>query len=412
MTPERRYLCWFFVGTAALVTAVGAWNFAVDPYSVFASPRIEHFNANKPDFVEHLRFTHVYAVARRKPHCILLGTSRTGRGLDPNSVALREFDCYNMALPSVSLYEMRRYFQHAQSARRVILGLDFRVFGTPTDATGAFSEARLDVDADGHRQFNLFSAKLPDLASALLSLPAFQSSIKTVRQQDWWTDTLAPNGYWIKLTDRYDHQRAFVALTRDSINRYADMRENAMLFPSSYAELRTLLRTAYASGVEVTLFISPSHAWHWQTLEFSGLWLQFEAIKRNIVQINAEESSHVGRSAFEIWDFSGGYGPNAEAVPTSPTAKMRWYWESVHYKRELGDLMLNRMLLDVRSPEWPDFGVRLGPGNIEAHLASLRNSQRTYAAEHPEVIAAIRALINEGNYAFPDQSEAVMRISR
>lgn len=412
MTPERRYLCWFFVATAVLLTAVGAWNFVVDPYSVFGSPRFEHFNANKPDFVEQLRLTHVYAVARRKPSCILLGTSRTGRGLDPDHVALREFDCYNMALPSVSLYEMRRYFQHARAARRAILGLDFRVFGTAADTTGAFSEARLDVDADGHPQFNLFTAKLPDLASAFLSLPALQSSIKTVRQQDWAAETLAPNGYWITLKDQYDHRAAFIAFMRNSLTRFADMRESDTVFANSYKELRTLLRAAYASDVEVWLLISPSHAWHWQALELSGLWPQFEAIKRNVVQINAEESSRAGRPAFAIWDFSGAYGPSLEPVPTSANAKMRWYWEPVHYKRELGDLMLNRMLHNVRSAESPEFGVRLEPGNLEAHLAHLRDLQRAYAAEHPEVIAEIRALIDEANYRANGQLEVETSIPR
>jgi len=412
MTPERRYLRWFFVSIAGLVSTVGAWNFAVDPYSVFGSPRFEHFSANKPDFGEQLRLTHVYAVARRKPGCILLGTSRTGRGLDPNHVALREFDCYNIALPSVSLYEMRRYFQHAQAARRVILALDFRVFVTPTDTTGAFSEARLDVDADGHPQFNLFSANLPDLASALLSLPALQSSIKTVLQQDWWTDTLAPDGYWIKLRDRYDHRAAFAAFTRDSLARFAEVQEGDTMFANSYQELRTLLRAAYASDAKVWLLISPSHALHWQTLELSGLWPQFEAIKRNVVQINTEESSRAGRPAFAVWDFSGAYGPSLEPVPKDANAKMRWYWEPVHYKRELGDLMLNRILRDIRSPEWPGFGVNLEAGNIEAHLAGLRDLQRSYAAEHPEAIAEIRALINKANYAAPDESEAVTRLSR
>jgi hypothetical protein len=334
-----------------------------------------------------------------------LGTSRVGRGLDPNHEALREFDCYNMALPSVSLYEMRRYFQHAQAARQVIVGLDFRVFGTPTDATGAFSEARLDVDADGNRQFNLFSAKLPDLARALLSLPALQSSLKTVRQQDWWAETLAPNGYWLRLRDQYDHGAAFVAFTRESLTRFADMRKSEMVFANSYRELRTLLRAAYTSDAEVWLLISPSHAWHWEALELSGLWPQFEAIKRNVVQINTEESSRAGRPAFAVWDFSGSYGPSLEPVPTSAIAKMRWYWEPVHYKRELGDLMLNRILRDVRSPEWPEFGVRLEPGNLEAHLATLRDLQRAYAAEHPDVIAGIRALLAKANYSQSNQAE-------
>jgi len=71
---------------------------------------------------------------------------------------------------------------------------------------------------------------------------------------------------------------------------------------------------------------------------------------------------------------------------------MRWYWETVHYKRELGDLILDRMLRNVRSSEWPDFGMRLEPDNIEAHLAALRELQRAFAAAHPDVVAEIRAL--------------------
>lgn len=397
MTPEGRYVRWFFATVALILVATSAWNVAVDPYSVFGTPLIDGFNANKPDFVEQLRMTHVYAVDRRKPRCLILGTSRAGRGLDPESPALRAFDCYNMAFPSASLYEIRRYLQHVKTARRIVLGLDFRTFGTRPDTTGAFAEKRLDIDADGHRQFTLFSGRLPDLASALLSLPALQSSIKTVRQQRWTNETLTPNGFWLRHNDRYDHRRAFVAYTQDSLSRFRDIGEDDAVFASSYRELRTLLRSAYASGLEVWLFISPSHAWHWQALEVSGMWPRFEAIKRKLVRLNAEEASRAGRPAFPVWDFSGPYGPNVERVPTSPSVKMHWYWEPVHYKRALGDVILDRMLSGVRSQEWPDFGVRLDPGNLEAHLARLRDLQRQYAAEHPDVVAQIRTMLKLAN---------------
>ena len=397
MTPGRRYLCWFFAGTALLLVAVGACNFAVDPYSVFGSPRLRHFNANKPDFVEYLRLTHAYAVEQRKPSCILLGTSRTGRGLDPASGALLGAHCYNMALPSISLYEMRRYFQHARTARLFLLAFDFRVFGTPTDMTGAFSEARLDLDPDGNPQFKLVSAKLPDLASTLLSLTALQSSLKTVRQQDWPTDTLRPDGFWVRLNEQYDHRRAFLAFTRDSLRRFEDMREEGRTFSNSYRELRTFLRIAYASQAEIRLLISPSHAWHWEALELAGLWPRFEEIKRNLVLINAEEAARSGRVPFPVWDFSGSYGPSLEEVPKSEGGRMRWYWETVHYKPELGELMLARMMQDIRPAEWPEFGVRLDPDNLEANLAALRDRQRAYATAHPEVIAVIRTLMKDAN---------------
>src|SRR5262249_45925825 len=155
-----------------------------------------------------------------------------------------------------------------------------------TDTTGAFSELRLDVDANGRSQFNLFSAKLPDLASVLLSLSTLQSSLKTVRQQEWATDTLARNGYWVRLNKQYNHRLAFLAYTRDSLSRFDDMSKHDTIFVDSYRELRTLLRMAYASDAEVWLLISPSHAWHWQALELFGLWPRFEEIKRSMVTIN------------------------------------------------------------------------------------------------------------------------------
>jgi hypothetical protein len=400
MSDERFYLRWLFASTTALLAAAAVWNLVVDPYSVFDVVRIDRFNANKPAFVEQLRMTHVYAVERRKPRCVLLGTSRTGRGLDPAHPALSGLDCYNMALPSINLYEMRRYFQHAQAIRpleTVILALDLRVFGAAPDASSAFLESRLAVDRDGHPQFNLFSAKLPDLADALVSMPAIYSSMKTVRRQAWIKETLARNGHWARLEGRYEHGAAFMAFTRNTLGRYAEMQNRDAVFRRNSEELRNLLEAAYASGARVTIIISPSHAWHWQALEQSGLWARFEDLKHDIVNVNEDEASRANRSAFPVWDFSGAYGPNLESPPTSAGATMRWYWEPVHYTRELGNWMLDRIARDSPPSDWPDFGTRLTPGNLEGHLARLRHLQRTYADEHPDVVATIRSLMREAN---------------
>ena len=398
MRPENRYLVWLCASAVLLLSAVGATNFLVDPYGTFGITVLGRMSAIKPDFVESLRMTRVYAVARKKPRCILLGTSRTGRGLDPGSAALSGLDCYNMALPSLAMYEARRYFQHAQAIRpleRVILALDPRVFATHIDTTGAFSEDRLAVDADGRPQFNLFSAKLPDLASTLLSLQATQSSAKTIRRHGWAGDSLAPDGFWIKVVDRYDYQAAFAAYMRDTITVFADMREGDELVAGSLGEFQKLLRAAAASKVDVLILFSPSHAYHWQALELAGLWRQFEDVKRNVVRISYEEASRAGRPPFPVWDFSGAYGPNLEPVPTSSNGQMNWYWESVHYKAELGNLMVDRMLRGLVSPDYPSFGVQLSPDNIELHLVNLRAHQQQYAAQHPDVVAAIKAIMGQ-----------------
>jgi len=110
MQPERRYLRWFFANVVGLLGATAILNIIVDPYGAFGTRHVERVNANKPDFTEQLRLTHAYALERLKPRCVLLGTSRTGKGLDPGHPALSGLECYNAALPSINLYEMRRYF--------------------------------------------------------------------------------------------------------------------------------------------------------------------------------------------------------------------------------------------------------------------------------------------------------------
>jgi hypothetical protein len=59
---------------------------------------------------------------------------------------------------------------------------------------------------------------------------------------------------------------------------------------------------------------------------------------------------------------------------------MRWHWEPGHFKKELGDLVLDR-ILDVPAPaDTPveDFGIKLTPANIESHLAGVRSHRDRY----------------------------------
>lgn len=399
MIEAKNYIRILAIACLASVAVLAGFNYVVDPFSVFGAPHIAGFNANKVDFLEHLRLTNVYAVERIKPKCIILGTSRAGRGLSPDHPALADTPCYNMALPGISLYEMRRYFQHAQAIQpldKAILALDFREFNSAPDRSGAFSEARLAVDREGVAQFNLFSARLPDLAAALLSSKALLSSMRTVRQQRWANITLATNGYWQSLTENIYHAAAFNAYTQNSFRRFEEIAHNDMIFSQNADDLRALLRAAYQSTVKVSVLISPAHAWHWETLYQSGLWPRFEEMKRIIVSINHEEATRAGKAEYQTWDFSGAAGPSLEPLPAGGKYKaMRWYWEPVHYKRALGDAVLSRALTDqsLAFPVLAGFGTQITPANLEQYLHRLRALQKQYAEVHPEVEAHIRELM-------------------
>jgi hypothetical protein len=65
------------------------------------------------------------------------------------------------------------------------------------------------------------------------------------------------------------------------------------------------------------------------------------------------------------------------------------FWDSSHFTEAVGDRIIDR----VAGPEGPagrpgDFGVRLSPDSVEAHLTAVRRAREAYVAEdHPEVRA-------------------------
>jgi len=53
---------------------------------------------------------------------------------------------------------------------------------------------------------------------------------------------------------------------------------------------------------------------------------------------------------------------------------MRWYWEAGHFKKQLGDLVLDRILGEALPAEASDFGIDLVPGTVETRIAGCRVS--------------------------------------
>lgn len=73
---------------------------------------------------------------------------------------------------------------------------------------------------------------------------------------------------------------------------------------------------------------------------------------------------------------------------------MRWYWDSSHYKKEIGDIVLDRMFDGNFSggKNYPNFGVKLTHQTIEAHLSKLRTDRTRWQLTHQADLAEIKAL--------------------
>ncbi|MGA8615650.1 MAG: hypothetical protein WB760_29010 [Xanthobacteraceae bacterium] len=132
-------------------------------------------------------------------------------------------------------------------------------------------------------------------------------------------------------------------------------------------------------------------------IQDAGLWPQFEDWKRGIVEVLAEEAKESGKPEFPVWDFSGFNSVTDEHIggPDGKTMRMRWFWEDSHYKKETGDLILDRVLdyhaSDRAIPQ--DFGVRLRSDNIEDWLVATREAGRAYVDAEPGEVRRVQETV-------------------
>lgn len=374
MSVYRRFNLGLLTAILPSLLAVGLFNIAIDPYGVINSPDILGLNRLRTQKFSNVRLFKAIDVARLEPKTLLMGSSRTDLGLDPTHPALaNKQPAYNLALVGPNMYEVKRYFEHAlknqTQLRTVIIGIDLFMFNEFKENGADFDEARLEKE----------SLTLQELLNVALSSSAFQSSIRTIQS------SLNFNAYYLYHPNgqRYVYRnqpnepltKKFEGSIRGLINS-EQYYKNYELSKYFLDDLRDIIETCKQRNIDLKIFISPSHASLWEAMRITGLWPVFEEWKREVVKITP------------VWDFSG-----FNSITTEPiNEEMTNYWDSSHYRKEVGDLILNR-LFDYQNKTIPvDFGVLLTRSNIEAQLAGIRADHETWANENPDAIKFVKDL--------------------
>ena len=338
-----------------------------------------------------------------QPKAVVLGTSRADQGIDPSYPGFHFSPVFNLATASQPYKETRRILEMLSDPKygrlkQAVIGLDFTMSNHLVPFPADYSE---DVFSPWYR------------ARLLPSVFTLLDSYRTITQQEAAPFLQANNQLWRK--DGFHIVSGTVgkghALLFDESERHY-FRDNYNIpptcthdfYPPDVAappmdELRNALATAYQRTLDVRLFISPSHARNWEVIAAAGLWSKFEEWKRLLIAINETEAAKAGKPEYPIWDFSGYNSITTEQVPLKgdTTTLMRWYWESSHYKKETGDLVLDRVFgLSISGMPLPDdFGVSIDSRNIDRHLQDIRAGRMRYRATHADEVAEIEAVARQ-----------------
>jgi hypothetical protein len=411
---QRSYVRLTFISCAIGLVLSAALNFAVDPYGVHRWIDRAGFNRLKPKSEFHSQMVKPYRVLEVRPKTLLLGNSRVEVGINPESpqwpAALRPV--YNMALPGTGVATSLRSLQHANSNSKVdlvVMGVDFFDFlssdpeaasspGKPKEASEF--DKRLLVNTDGARNQQRWLQVVRDRLGEIFSLNTLADSIYTIATQrlpdqaDLTALGFNPLHEYRRFVQLDGYEVLFRQVETEYLRNY--LRTHLILYDKGTTSsdaldrLRDLIALCRASNIRLILYVYPYHAHMLENYRISGMWPLFEEWKRVLVRIVEESAAQPGSGTVELWDFSGYNEFTSEPVPGSSEKgrAMRWYWEAGHYKQELGEVVLARILGGGGVAGLPpaDFGVRLNGRNIDSQLEAIRNGQRQYAeARHDEV---------------------------
>lgn len=394
-----------------LLVCLGAagFNYLVDPYGLFGSPRIAGLNELKPAATERVRVIKPYMASRAKPKVVLGGNSRPEIGLDPQSVCWASVDqpVFNAAIPGADVFMQVRYVQHAAesgNARRILFGLDFLDFLVDsTKTTGKVDWERQGRSYDGRLRQGPRLHGMPasyqqaeDILSGLFSMVALGDSVITLAaQRDPYSATRREDGF--------NPAQDYLPIIRNEGQAVLFLQKNAEVKKRLHQDvlgvldsegqqtlpllaLKHLLQWAASRGIEVVLFINPYHSDYLAQIELSGKWQVFEEWKSQLTAVADEY-------AVPLWDFNAidRYATESPPPRNDRQSMLEWYWEPAHYRKELGDLMLAAMLGRAcgTTNNQPQFGVRITQETLQSHLDELSSHMDRFIDENPQVLKRI-----------------------
>ena len=380
---HKKYLSYCSLVFLLGMALVAALNLVVDPFGAYRTVNIDALRGHRAKLGDRIAKAEML---RRGPwDVVILGSSRAQVGIDPSDSLWEGARVINGALTATNLLELAGVMEYAAEVsrpKRVIFMVDFLMFDENRAPQSGFAKSRFNTDrslAEYH-------------TGSLLGAHATASSWQVLK--DWARSKPSRYdesghalgiGHRSKYTARYRFKRTLE-------NFLEGMYAHYLYSPTRVDCFRRLVRTCLANGTELTVAISPVHALQLEAIRQAGLWLDFERFKRDLVAVVSQEEESFSIPV-AVWDFTSFAGPNAEPVPPAEDpADMNWYWESSHYKSELGQLVLKRVIGDPQPvKDWAsNFGTQINAANVEQHLSKLRRQREDYVASHPEDMALLR----------------------
>ncbi len=403
----QRYLAILFGVTVTLLALTATCNVLVDPYQMSGSTWLNRWSAIKPFFGDNHVLGKPFVVRHRQPQALIFGTSRENHGIDPNHSGwpVASQRAYNFAMDAANMADIERLFEHASHVtqlKEVVIALDFlNMFDGSVPGAENFDTSLLVSD-----QHSALAASF-NAARYFVSWPMLRDSLRTVLHQDPALIDFESSG---RRTARV-FEGAAKRFGQHHMFEYSEIKYLRARLPLPPARrylprdadgptlrhLARILDRAADAGIGVRLYITPVHARQLEVYRTLGLWETLEQWKQDVLLTARGAGMRSTHQEFQVWDFADYSTLTTESVPgeADPQVRMQWYWESSHYRKPLGDRVLDRIFAVPGSGVPDDFGALLNglpQHDLQRYLEAVRERGATYRATHPADVADLERL--------------------
>lgn len=332
----------------------------VDPFSVIGSPRYDGFNQFKVDINSRVRLSKAYQPLRANFQTLIVGNSRVEMGINPKHacLSLNEKNTYNLGMPGANVgYQAASALNlvYQKPIDTILVSVDFTDFlvlsrhQAPREKVGIPNLDSTIYRADGSLNDGYRLHYLKDYYQSLYSLDAFVSSIKTVLLQNRDASNRDDSGFnpaqdFFQTTFVEGAYALFSQKEEELESKYLSgwslYYSNGQL-SQDFAYLDEFLSRVTKRGIKVIVFTNPLHERFWELMDRAGLMSQYSFFLDEVQSIILKS----GNENVDFWDFSGDSPYIHEEVSKKDVggAGLKWFWEPAHYKKELGDLMIQSM---------------------------------------------------------------------
>jgi hypothetical protein len=341
----------------SLLGLIISFNYIIDPYYVFNSPKFENINKIKFSTIDS-HMSKFYTAKRAKAKVLLIGTSRTEH-INPKYLQKYYNDkIYNLGLLGSGIDVQRdniKYFVEKEGVKTIFLGLDFFAFNP-------INVAKYKTIQDTRYSDNYFN----DYLDSLLSIRTFRKSIKTLKSNlkskhiSMYYDTGWRSYYSNYQNIKKDGIEYIKKLSIKSLKLYTSKPYNLNHPPfkkphsidTPMNKLKEIINLCKKHNVELHMFISPIYSDMTDTIYSHGYGKTYDYWKRELCEYN------------NVYDFSG---------YNSITTDISNYIDGSHYQTKIAKIMLAKIFNDNSVNVPADFGIILNSKNIDSILLKQNN---------------------------------------